>query len=58
VGVISNIQQQWRIVAVLANSPSFTHNSQIGGFGGIMLRLRESPSARDSERQNDLPAMG
>jgi hypothetical protein len=34
VGVISNIPQQRRIVAVLANSPSFTHNSQISGFGG------------------------
>jgi hypothetical protein len=56
--VISNILRQRRFVAVPANSPSFTHNSQIGGFGGIMLRLRESPSARDSERQNDLPAMG
>ena len=57
-GVISNILRQRRFVAVLANSPSFTRNSQIGGFGGIMLRLRESPSARDSERQNDLPTMG
>jgi hypothetical protein len=33
-GRVKNIPQQWRIVAVLANSPSFTHNSQIGGFGG------------------------
>jgi hypothetical protein len=57
VGVISNILQQRRIVAVLANSPSFTHNSQISGFGGnhVCCPVEEIPVQFVARSGADIP---